>query len=689
MTKRGSWMAVALSALALGGGWLAPERAEAFCGFYVAGTDASLHNEATTVVLMREGTRTVLSMQNDYAGPPEDFAMVVPVPVVLRRDDVRTLERDLFARLERMTGPRLVEYWERDPCAPETIGLGNLGTIGFGSGAGSGSGYGSGGSGSFVRVEARFAVGEYDVVILGSNDSSALDAWLRDHGYRIPAGAAEALRPYVESGMKFFVARVDVDRVRFEGGRAVLSPLRVHYESEQLSLPVRLGLLNSSGTQDLVVLTLARHQRYELANYPNVFVPTNLDVSNDVRERFGDFYGALLDRTLERHPGAVVTEYAWQATSCDPCPPDTVIDAQALTSLGGDVLYRDGIQPGGSWAFSSRGTSPPRIELLAPTVDRGLSPDMVRRIHRRHLSELRYCYEQSLALQPSSAGVAEATVRVDASGAVTEATVVSVDGNLAAQTITCMQSAVRRWTYPAPEGGAPIAITQRVRLTGPTPPSPAPETGSASSLVAYASDFVVTRLHYRYGTQGLGEDLVFRAAEAVVGGREETDASGRLEEGARPSGVNNFQARYVIRHPWEGPVACANPRRGIWGGPPGSTESGFGGIRLAASVTPTVAPAHGPRGTLALEPAVLTPVAALGLPGRDAAADAPAAPPVAPAPAPGAAPAPTAAPTPGTAPAEARGGGFCAASSKSTSRVGLAATLAALVLALARRAKRS
>jgi hypothetical protein len=41
-----------------------------------------LHNEATTVVLMREGHRTVLSMQNDYRGPVEDFALVVPVPVV-------------------------------------------------------------------------------------------------------------------------------------------------------------------------------------------------------------------------------------------------------------------------------------------------------------------------------------------------------------------------------------------------------------------------------------------------------------------------------------------------------------------------------------------------------------------------------------------------------------------------------
>ena len=48
--------------------------ASAFCGFYVAGGGAELFNNATQVVLMREGTRTVLSMQNNYQGPPSDFA---------------------------------------------------------------------------------------------------------------------------------------------------------------------------------------------------------------------------------------------------------------------------------------------------------------------------------------------------------------------------------------------------------------------------------------------------------------------------------------------------------------------------------------------------------------------------------------------------------------------------------------
>ncbi|MCA9684253.1 MAG: DUF2330 domain-containing protein, partial [Myxococcales bacterium] len=119
---------------------LLPSQAQAFCGFYVAGADAKLFNDATVVVLMREDTRTVLSMQNAYQGPPEDFALVIPVPTVLGEDDVKTLRRELFDRVETLSSPRLVEYWEQDPCtAGGTIGLGNTGLIGKGGGGGTGS----------------------------------------------------------------------------------------------------------------------------------------------------------------------------------------------------------------------------------------------------------------------------------------------------------------------------------------------------------------------------------------------------------------------------------------------------------------------------------------------------------------------------------------------------------------------
>src|SRR5262245_20924911 len=110
---------VVLAALAAISTAAPPRDAAAFCGFYVGGADRKLFNNASLVVLMRDGTRTVLSMQNNYQGPPENFAMVVPVPIVLQKENVKTLPPDVFERVDQLAAPRLVEYWEQSPCRSE------------------------------------------------------------------------------------------------------------------------------------------------------------------------------------------------------------------------------------------------------------------------------------------------------------------------------------------------------------------------------------------------------------------------------------------------------------------------------------------------------------------------------------------------------------------------------------------
>jgi hypothetical protein len=59
--------------------------AAAFCGFYVAQANAQLFNHASKVVLARKDQQTVVTMSSDYEGSPSSFAMVVPVPTVIRR----------------------------------------------------------------------------------------------------------------------------------------------------------------------------------------------------------------------------------------------------------------------------------------------------------------------------------------------------------------------------------------------------------------------------------------------------------------------------------------------------------------------------------------------------------------------------------------------------------------------------
>jgi hypothetical protein len=426
---------------------LAPNIASAFCGFYVSPGENQLVADATQVVLMRKGTRTVLSMQNNYKGPPSEFAMVIPVPTVLKEADVKTLPAAVFANVERMGAPRLVEYWEQDPCRPE-VDYDRVARPMAKRMSGAPMKETKKADDLGVTIEAQFEVGEYKIVILSAKESTGLDTWLRREKYSIPKGAEPLLRPYVEGGMKFFVAKVDPKKVKFKDGRADLSPIRFHYDSPEFTLPIRLGLANSSGTQDLIVSILAPGQRYEVANYKNVTIPTNLDVADSVRDRFGAFYASLFDRTIEKNPGAVVTEYAWQASTCDPCP-GPQLGFNDFATLGADVL------DGNSQQIAS-----------PPGGNKKEAPAMKRRV---------------------------------------------------------------------PSG--------------------------------WGNDFVLTRLHARYG-KDIKDDLVFKAAAPIVGGREFLGNGNKLEEGAKPSSMNNFQGRYAIRHKWTGAIACQNPRRGIWGGPP-------------------------------------------------------------------------------------------------------------------------
>src|SRR5439155_21878610 len=120
-------------------------------------------------------------------------------------------------------------------------------------------------------------------------DATAPETCRRQEKYKSPEGAAPYLKPYVQAGSKFFVAKVDPKKVKIENGHAALSPLRFHYDSSDFTLPVRLGLINSGGTQDLIVNVLAQNRRYEPANYPSVTIPTNIDVAEDSRTSFGKF----------------------------------------------------------------------------------------------------------------------------------------------------------------------------------------------------------------------------------------------------------------------------------------------------------------------------------------------------------------------------------------------------------------
>ncbi|HET9155927.1 MAG TPA: DUF2330 domain-containing protein, partial [Myxococcaceae bacterium] len=163
---------------------LHPTPALAFCGFYVGKADTQLFNDSSQVALVRDGDRTVLTMSNDYRGPLTEFALVVPVPTVLEREQIHVGNRKLLEHLDAYSAPRLVEYFDPDPCMQYPMAAKAAMGAPASDMARRSEAEKKRDDALGVRVEARYTVGEYDILILGAKQSEGLETWLRENGYR-------------------------------------------------------------------------------------------------------------------------------------------------------------------------------------------------------------------------------------------------------------------------------------------------------------------------------------------------------------------------------------------------------------------------------------------------------------------------------------------------------------------------
>lgn len=305
--------------------------AQAFCGFYVARADTSLFNKASQVVLVRDENRTVITMANDFEGDVDDFAIVIPVPTKIEREQINVGDRAIVQHLDAYTAPRLVEYHDPDPCMrydrfkmadrsslPQSAVLEESRKVARSLG---------------VTIEASYTVGEYDILILSAEDSGGLIRWLKKNDYRLPRGAEKVVDSYLKQDMRFFVAKVNLEE-QSKLGYQYLRPLQIAYESNKFMLPIRLGTLNAKGKQELYVYALTRSGRVETTNYRTVKLPSNMDVPEFVQGEFAEFYRAMFAKQVRaENDRAVFLEYAWDMAWCDPCAADP-LSPQELRKLG-------------------------------------------------------------------------------------------------------------------------------------------------------------------------------------------------------------------------------------------------------------------------------------------------------------------------------------------------------------------
>ena len=303
--------------------------ASAFCGIYVAKADSKLFNKASEVAIARAEDKTVITMANDFKGDVKEFALVVPVPTVLEKAQIHVGDAAVLKHLADYSAPRLVEYFDANPCRllyPESRSMDMMGKASPSLQREREKALG-------VSVEAQYTVGEYDILILSANESAGLETWLTENGYRIPKGASSVLHSYIKQNLKFFVAKVNLGE-QAKLGLTHLRPLQIAFESPRFMLPIRLGTVNADGPQELFVYFLTRQGRIETTNYRTVRLPESQEIPLYVKDRFGDFYRDLFAQQVKReqHRG-VFLEYAWDMTWCDPCAADP-LSGEELRSLG-------------------------------------------------------------------------------------------------------------------------------------------------------------------------------------------------------------------------------------------------------------------------------------------------------------------------------------------------------------------
>lgn len=317
-----------------------------FCGFYVSKADGTLKNKTSQVILVRNGNRNVITMYNDFKGDTKDFAMVVPVPVVLQEKDIKVVDPSIFQKLNDYSAPRLVEYYDENPCYQREYKAMKL------EGRVPGVQLNEATMDMAVKrkdlgvkVEAKYLVGEYDILILSAKESNGLKEWLTGNGYKIPAGAEEVLDPYIKSNLKFFVVKVN-EKEKQKLNNNFLRPIQIRFNSPKFMLPIRLGMANADGDQDLIVYAFTAKGRVECTNYRNVNIATDKNIPLFVQKNFGAFYGNLFTHQWQNENKSVaMLEYAWDVSpqnyvKCDPCVA-TAPEQQELVQSGVWWLQKD------------------------------------------------------------------------------------------------------------------------------------------------------------------------------------------------------------------------------------------------------------------------------------------------------------------------------------------------------------
>jgi len=252
-------LGISVATLSLG---LAVERDAAACGgcFQPPPPPSQSASDITDerMLLAVSTTQSTLYDQISYSGSPSSFAWVLPIHGTV---DVGLSADVLFDSMDVLTQTQINAPYVNCP-QPS----------GCGGGAGCASSNSPSASDSFgdqgtaapppVTVTKQENVGPYDTVQLHATDASALNAWLMQNGFDIPAAVTPVIDAYVTEGFDFLAMKLLPNQ-----GVQLMRPVRVTTAGASLSLPLRMASIGTGITVGITIWIVS-DGRYEPQNFP-------------------------------------------------------------------------------------------------------------------------------------------------------------------------------------------------------------------------------------------------------------------------------------------------------------------------------------------------------------------------------------------------------------------------------------
>ena len=273
-----------LTLLCLGATAFLPRSADACGGFFC--TTFPMNQVGERILFVADGETVTTHVQIQYSGSAEDFAWILPVPVL---PELAVSHNELFRQLQFATQPSFfLEWQENETCG--FVGPPIFRTL-------EEAAVDDGG----VQIVAEARVGPYQTAVITAEDPAAVSAWLSANGYNLDALGDALLAPYVEAGFYFVALRLAPDQ-----GIGDLQPIALTYAARAPGIPIRLTAVATEPNMGVLVWLLGDHRAV-----PNNYLHVQINEARIDWFNGGFNYNDVVTEAADEAGGqAFVTDYA-------------------------------------------------------------------------------------------------------------------------------------------------------------------------------------------------------------------------------------------------------------------------------------------------------------------------------------------------------------------------------------------